>query len=200
MFFYRVRYEVFLGLEGCEELSEKNILEGIKNPLSKGFLKSKKGIVVFNEYQCAPSEENLDKLNKAFKYYYMTVRYLSYFSKTLGYEAKHYDKKRRTVEDRFSLVLDAPIAEDLTMKDAITDNTQDTSEIQSEIWEDTIISETIKQAIKLLTERQKEVINYSFFREMKDKEIAKKIGISPQSVSQTKQAALKKLRRELNIG
>lgn len=176
--------------------------ENSQNPLSNAFIKSEEGDELVRAYLSKPSKENLDRLNEAFKAHYLKIKTFSYFSKTIGFEAKHFDKKRRKIADRFLLILDAPIdgEESMTMKDVIVDPIQNTSDIPSETWEDNITNEDIRNAIKDLTERQKEVIKYSFFQDMKDREIANKLGISQQAVSKTRRAALEKLRRELCIG
>ncbi|QPA31255.1 sigma-70 family RNA polymerase sigma factor [Thermaerobacillus caldiproteolyticus] len=177
-------------------------MEAIQNPLSDSFVKSEEGNELVRAYLSRPSKENLDRINEAFKSYCLKIKTFSYFSKTMGFEAKHFDKKRRKIADRFLLILDAPIdgEESITMKDVIADPTQNTLDIPLETWEDNITNEDIRNAIKDLTERQKEVIKYSFFQDMKDREITNKLGISQQAVSKTRKAALDKLRRELSNG
>lgn len=49
-----------------------------------------------------------------------------------------------------------------------------------------------------LTEREREILNFSIVQNMKDKEIANKLGVSQQSISKTKKVALKKLRESIN--
>lgn len=173
--------------------------EGLDNPLSRGFLESKKGLDAFEEYLGNPTREHLDKLDDAFKSHYMIVKCLSYFSKSLEYEAKHYDKRRRRREHRYSLILDAPLSGDekMTMKDAMPGTVHDPSDIKGESWEDDIADRDMLSALRHLTDRQQEVIQYSFFYELKDKDIAARMGITPQAVSKTRRTALKKLRKEL---
>ncbi len=105
------------------------------------------------------------------------------------------------MKDKFLLVLDSPNYqnEELTMKDTLIDESQDPSDLHLEDLNELIVNDTIRKAIMNLSERQKEILSFSFIQNMKDKEIAKKLKVSQQSVSKTKKAALNKLRREINI-
>jgi RNA polymerase sigma factor (sigma-70 family) len=173
-------------------------LETVQNRLFNAFIRSEKGEQLLKMYLSQPSNENLERLDEAFKIYYLKIKTFSYFSKTISFEAKHFDKKRRKIADRFLVILDSPIDEEenITMKDMIADYSQYVSNISLENWEDNITNEVIRNSIKVLTKRQKEVIKYSFFQNMRDKEIADKLGISQQAVSKTKKLALNKLRRQ----
>jgi RNA polymerase sigma factor (sigma-70 family) len=180
---------------------KSKVFKSVENPLVKGFVENSFGKKLLNDYFQNPSAENEDKLNDGFKSHYLRIKALSYFGKTLTFEAKHFDKRRRKIAERYAALLDAPIGEDdMTMKDNIQDATQNTSEIRTENWEEEITNKYIQMGLEDLTERQKEAIKFSFFEGMRDKEIAEKLGISPQSVSKTKLAALKKLKGVMNVG
>lgn len=180
---------------------ESKIKNNTHNPLIKEFVESHHGKKLIKDYLENPSYKTKNKLNDGFKSHYLKIRALSYFGNFLSFEAKSFDKRRRKNSERYIVILDAPVGEEgTTMKENIQDITQNNSEAKFKNWEDQIENEDIKKNIGDLTYRQKEIIGLSFFEDMKDKEIAKKLKISPQSVSKTKLAALKKFGRGVKSG
>lgn len=166
----------------------------------EGFIKGKKERDLFENYLKNPSVDNFDKLNDAFKCHYLRIKTISYFSKFMVFEAKNYDKTSRRRNTRFSLVLDAPINGQGIMIDSIADHKTLFDEISLETWDESINHKEVRMIVQKLTNRQKEAIKYSYFYCMKDKEIAAKLGISPQAFSKNKLTALRKIRRALNLG
>lgn len=172
-----------------------------KNRLYKEFLNGNEGEFLLREYLKEKTEENLNKLDEAFKIHYLKVRAISYFTKIFEFEAKHYDKKTNLLSNRFSAILDAPIPGqmELTLKDSIQDR-NNTNNINVSSLEEMIENERVSTAVRKLTERQREAIHSYFFQGMKEIEIAMSWGTSKQSVSKAKRTALKKLKGELAVG
>ena len=188
--------------KGVSEVVCQRELKISENRLTNGFLENEKNRMKFESYISNPTQEKLDELNIAFKKHYFKIKCLSYFSKVLSFEAKHYDKKRSLVSNRFQTILDAPVSgeDNITLKDSIKDDVTTETEIRDGNWENEINHEHIRNSLKELTNRQKESIRYYFFEGMKDREIASLWGTSKQSVSKTKQTALRKIRGELQVG
>lgn len=169
------------------------------NPMIQGFLESDEQREAFIRYSEIPSEANLEKLNDAFKRHYVTIQSIAYFSKILTYEAKHFDIERRKRIERYPVILDAPTdGEEGTMKDLLVDENEII--LDKANWEEDIEDEELYSLLTKLTDRQRETIRYSFFERMKDVEIARSTGVSPQAVSKTKREALRKMRRAMKIG
>lgn len=59
------------------------------------------------------------------------------------------------------------------------------------------LSESIKQAIKTLPPRERELIEYKFFNDKKLREISEEFNLSPSRISRIIQSGLNKIRKEL---
>src|SRR5699024_11860207 len=58
---------------------------------------------------CFPTNENLKKVDEAFKEFYGKVRILTYLSNMIYYNAINYDRKIKKDKDREMLILDKPL-------------------------------------------------------------------------------------------
>ncbi|SIS66749.1 sigma-70 family RNA polymerase sigma factor [Salimicrobium salexigens] len=132
----------------------------------------------------------------------MLTKNISYFSKTIVYEAKDFDKKKRKLANRYPATLDSSLVNDdsLILKDYIIDERQNTEKSPYQTWKDEIENDNLRSLIENLSEYQQNTIRDYFFRCLKDSEIAEKRGISQQSVSKTRRLVIKKLRRDMNHG
>jgi RNA polymerase sigma factor (sigma-70 family) len=63
--------------------------------------------------------------------------------------------------------------------------------------EDQISSQELYQALLSLTPKQKKVLQLTYVKQLLDKDIANRLGVSQQAVSQTRRTALKKLKKSL---
>ncbi|KUP09477.1 hypothetical protein Q75_00740 [Bacillus coahuilensis p1.1.43] len=171
------------------------------NPIMVHFLESEKGRAAYALYRKCPTKSNEEILNRYFQLYYVKVKMIAYFAKSLSFEAMDYDKRRRQHENRYSLLLDAPIKDENmeTYKEWIVAEEPSYYEHSLHL-EEVLDRQDIWEAMKLLTKNQKRTLEYAYIKDMKDTEIASEFGISQQAVSKTRQSALKKLRRRLKVG
>ena len=141
---------------------EKKVIE--LNPLLKSFVDSHREFL--EAFYKEPSTFNRERLDKSFKSFYQKVRLLSYFKKTLHYEAVRYDKKLRDHQEKYKLTLDMPLSNASDEKEKILDNIVGESgdheeEISYEKIENYVSDVKLNFIIAQLTERQKEVFAFS---------------------------------------
>ncbi|KGR86172.1 sigma-70 family RNA polymerase sigma factor [Lysinibacillus odysseyi] len=180
----------------------------IQNPILKAFLANEEHLELYKQYNQTQQEHLKTKIDQHFSQFYAQVRAVSYFSKTIHFTALHYDKKRRLFEHRNILFLDRPANEghegggysSVSLKELIEDESASTmfeEKIEKELG-DFIQNPAIYNAILTLNERQKQIFYLSFIKEMSDTEIAKRLHVSQQAITKSKNNALKKVRRMLD--
>ncbi|MFS1514021.1 sigma factor-like helix-turn-helix DNA-binding protein [Chengkuizengella sp. SCS-71B] len=176
-------------------------LKKMKNPILKNFFKEEKHKIQYEEYLKTGDLSYLLQLETSFKEYYYRVRVLNYFNKYLYFKAIKFDMNQRKLQQRFQLILDK--SNDIR-NNYILNSIEDkkayfnVDEMNIEI-EDLVTNEQLRNSISKLTILQKKVIYFYYIKEMKDIEIANKLNISRQSISKTRNTAIKKLRKDFGI-
>ncbi|WP_336783471.1 sigma-70 family RNA polymerase sigma factor [Paenibacillus illinoisensis] len=117
-------------------------------------------------------------------------RFIGYISSMLHYNSIHFDKKIRKLSERYALVLDDIDVKDEAMEESNTESI-------SEPLEEQISDPSLYAAFLRLTTREREVVNLSICKLLRDREIAQVLGVSQQSVSKTRKKALEKLRKAI---
>lgn len=184
-------------LQGIKKFKEKN-KELFENNIVQSFLQNEKHRVILTEAICNPTKENNEALDVAFKKFYFYIRFTSFISSTLYFNAINFDKRHRKVLYRHPLTVDKPLKkdEDSTFKDFIVDSK---SEIQiddilnSDRLSDYIIDPALYRAIETLTARQKQIIFLTYVKGLTDTEIATLLNKTQQSISKTHQKALQNM-------
>lgn len=178
-------------------------MKEIKNPLLQSFLSNPENYRLCREYCDEPTERKRNNLEERFKEFYTRIRTISYFSKAIRFTAQHYDKKIRSINDRFMLILDSPIDKESSegtqsLKDLIVDKGSEV-EIPYTKLEDYIEHKHLYNAIKSLTEQQKRILYLAFIKDMGDTEISKALNVTQQAISKSKRNALRKVRSLVNV-
>ncbi|MCM3006828.1 sigma-70 family RNA polymerase sigma factor [Priestia koreensis] len=181
------------------KLKNKNFLE---NKIIKSFLEKIEHNELFAEVICNPTKENEERLDEAFKRFYFNIRFTSYISSAIYFNAINFDKKSRKMNHRNPLTVDMPIGneEDGTFKDLIVDTTADIqidNILQSERIIDYLENPTLCDAIRSLTQKQQEVLNLAFVYNLSDTKIGMLTSKSQQSVSKIRKKALQEIIRYL---
>ncbi|MGX9134122.1 sigma-70 family RNA polymerase sigma factor [Rummeliibacillus sp. JY-2-4R] len=173
--------------------------EFLNNPLIKDFLSQKENYQLLKMSICHPTTQNKDLVDQAFRVYYFTIRMTSYISTSLYYHAINFDKKIRQLNYRFPVILDRPVKEDseLALKDLAIYH--EDFEIQSDIILDYISDPMIYQAVKSLTLNQRNILYLVYIKSWTDIEVSQYLQISQQAVSKSRNKAIKKIRKQLNI-
>ena len=117
-------------------------------------------------------------------------RFIGYISSMLHYNSIHFDKKIRKLSERYALVLDDIDVKDEAMEESNTESI-------SEPLEEQISDPSLYAAFLRLTTREREVVNLSICKLLRDREIAQVLGVSQQSISKTRKKALEKLRKAI---
>lgn len=132
--------------------------------------------------------------------HYTEIKINKYISKIIYYESINFDKKERKIQSRFPLILDKPLMEQdesVTLKDIIPSEYKVEYKVNSMRIEDHIECPKLLQAIKKLTQRQREVIGLAYIVNLSDTDIAKKSGVSQQAITKIRRKSLEKLRNLL---
>ncbi|MEK4628515.1 sigma-70 family RNA polymerase sigma factor [Solibacillus sp. FSL R7-0682] len=183
-------------------------IKEIKNPLLRDFLSIEEHYELYEQYFLTPNENLKKKIEECFGRFYAQVRVVSYFSKTIHFAARNFDKKKRAYERSNLLYLDAPsktnegVKENsTTLKELIEDkNAMSNFENPFEQkLEELILDYTLHHSILTLNTRQKQILYLAYVLNLSDNEIGKQFNVTQQAISKSKNNALKKVRRMINV-
>lgn len=194
-----------MNLEGVEdcclqdiEKFKKENKEFLENKIIQSFLQDAKNRELFIEVICNPTEESRKKLDKVFKKFYFNIRFTSFISTALYFNAINFDKRHRKIFSRHPLTLDKSLGDDegTSFKDMIVDSN---AEIHVEDFlnsgsiEDYIVDPLLYEAVQALSEKQKEVIDLAYVKGLSDTEISKILNKSQQAISKMHKRALQNI-------
>lgn len=133
-----------------------------------------------------------------FKKYYFHIRFTSFVSNTLYFNAINFDKRYRKMAKRHPLTVDQPLADEKnsSFKDLIKDEKSEInieSFINSAKVESYISDPILNEAINTLSGKQKQVIDLAYIYGLSDTVIAKKLDKSQQAISKIHKRALEKI-------
>jgi RNA polymerase sigma factor (sigma-70 family) len=124
----------------------------------------------------------------------VTRRFVKYMANLILFNSINYDKKRRTIANRFPLTLDN---EEGT--ESVLLSVYDSESVPPNL-KDHITDHSLYKAYESLSEQQQLILSFSYVQGLKDKEIARKLGVSQQNISKQRLKALSKLRGRLEKG
>ncbi|RAP26429.1 hypothetical protein C2W64_01973 [Brevibacillus laterosporus] len=174
----------------------------LSNPILKNFLKEEENLLLFSKVINSPTQENREELDRSFKSFYGKIRLLNFISKLLYYNAIDYDKKVRQRNQRYLLTLDKPIESTsrddiVTIVDFIPSDQPTLDEViihKNNVLDEMIDDRQLSKAIKILTAKEKLMIELAYIHNMSDREIAKKLCVSHQAIGKTRKRAINKIR------
>ncbi|WP_010095562.1 sigma-70 family RNA polymerase sigma factor [Ornithinibacillus scapharcae] len=174
--------------------------EKVNNPIIKSFLASKENLSLVEKAIMDPSYINREKVDKAFQEHYQRIRKIKYISNLIYFFSIDYDKKVKKHKERALLVLDKELSgsESITLKDVISEDNQDMDSFVGNNIFETIEDELLMRAIKSLPQKQIQILDMIYHKELPLKEIATKLQTTPQNISNHHRKALKKLKQILN--
>lgn len=180
-----------------EDFEKKN-KEFLSNRIIKSFLNKQENYQLFLDTIQNPTIDNKEKLDRKFKLFYFNIRFISYISSSLYFNAVNFDKKQRTYSSKYSLSIDRTVQndEEITFKDIIEDPNSEITIDKLSMGDDIsdyIMNPVLYEAIQSLSLKQKEVINLAYMKGLSDTEIAKALDKSQQSVSKIHKKALSKI-------
>jgi RNA polymerase sigma factor (sigma-70 family) len=206
MFIFAVKGEYNLNFEKLDPFCKRKIekfkeenKDFLENSIVKSFLMEEKNQKLLVQFICNPTEENKKLLDKEFKEFYFDIRFTSYISTALYFNAINFDKRYRKMLKRQPLTVDQSIKNDTSQPSLNTLLVDTEAEVQvddilrSENIEDYVTNPVLYEAIQSLTEKQKEVISLAYVKGLTDTEISKVLNKSQQAVSKIHKAALKNI-------
>ena len=171
----------------------------LQNPVIKSFLDIQENMDLLAEVINNPTNLSKKKLDDTFREFYFKIRFTNYLSQAIYFNAINYDKKVKLFLERNKSILDCQIndGESVTLIDYLASKEwQEGQEvyIDSTNIADHLTSYSLYQAIQLLTENQRQLLNLAYIYGLNDSEIAIYLNKSQQAVSRSHKNALKKLR------
>lgn len=187
-------------------LEVERFMEGnrllLEHRVVKSFLKSDYHHQLLVEAICSPTLENKQRLDDEFRKFYFDIRFTTYISTTLYFNAINYDKRHRKLNKRYQTTLDNPLGEDqdASIKDLLEDPNSHINEeqvIRSLDIKEHIVDTRLLKAVDQLTKKQKEVIDLAYVNGLSDTEIAKILGKTQQAISKLHKKALERIKAYL---
>lgn len=120
---------------------------------------------------------------------YEEAKIINWFVTGLKNEAIRLSKKYKKVSDREALVLNKAVDPE-EGKVELVDILAGKEDVERTVEQ----SAFLKEALSILTEKQRKVILATVLESQKEKEVARNLGMTQPAVSQTKARALKKLK------
>jgi RNA polymerase sigma factor (sigma-70 family) len=171
----------------------------LQNPVIKSFLDIQENMDLLAEVINNPTNLSKKKLDDTFREFYFKIRFTNYLSQAIYFNAINYDKKVKLFLERNKSILDCQIndGESVPLIDYLA--SKEWQEGQEVCFESTNIADhltsySLYQAIQLLTENQRQLLNLAYIYGLNDSEIAIYLNKSQQAVSRSHKNALKKLR------
>ena len=171
----------------------------LQNPIIKSFLNIPENMDLLKEVINKPTDLLKKKLDDTFREFFFKIRFTTYLSQTIYFNAINYDKKIKLFSDRNISILDRPLKgnQNGTLIDLL--GSEEWKEGQ-EVWiassniGDHLSSQTLFNGLQLLTENQRQLLSLAYIYGLKDSEISTYLNKSQQAVSRSHKNALLKLR------
>ena len=162
------------------------------------FLENEEHKSLLDNYLINPTDEKRESLQQQFNDFYMQIKLIAYFSKSVPFLAQNFDKLNRQRNQKALLTLS-----DLNGSDGLESIPDETSlhadvSFDIEAVEQYFEHQELYDGISKLTIRQKQLIYFFFIKELTDKEISKALNVSVQTINKQRNAILKKLKRRIS--
>lgn len=121
----------------------------------------------------------------------MKIRFLSYFSKVIFFEAQRFDKKIRAAHLLPLLETDEDENTSNSIHLIYTENKEDKKDELVDYFED----ERLYDIISNLSEDNRKILYWLYVSELDEAQVAKKLGVTKQAVNKRKNNLLKRIRK-----
>lgn len=172
----------------------------LSEPIVKTFFESSSENKILLKKAIEKKDKNASEmLDEKFKEFFFQFRIISYISKLSRNLSIDFDKRQRKLKGKFQLLLDGPNGSNLI------NLTKEENDFLEEILansEKTHLTDYVDDtklinALNELTSKQRKVIKLIYIYELKQSDIARLLNETPQSITNTKRKALKKIRKLL---
>ncbi|MGF9908113.1 sigma-70 family RNA polymerase sigma factor [Brevibacillus porteri] len=139
--------------------------------------------------------KGIEELNRRFKEFYAEARLIKYISSIIHYTSIELSLRNRKIDKACQ-----PTDEIERLVDGLTciSNEGDREGVQE--WKDALSDKRVLEAIQRLTEKEQTTLTLLYLRNLKEREVARLLGVTQQAVSKVKKRALLKLRKQLEGG
>jgi RNA polymerase sigma factor (sigma-70 family) len=142
------------------------------------------------------------QLDKKFSEYYQIAKTIKYLSNLIYFYSIDFDKRIRKYKSRYLTVLDKPMSKNsIENESSLLMNLSDNFNLEESIsqkingnLEQYIQDENVLKALKMLSMKQRRILELIYIKQLKHKEIALIENKTPQSISQLHKHTLKKLK------
>lgn len=174
--------------------------EKLDDPLIRNFLKESSNYNLLLTALQEPSHENQANLDQAFKKHYKEVKIISYISKLIHFFAIDYDKKVNLYYERNILSIDS-------QPDSIGFYEGEKSDDKF-YWEgyefkgellDLVTTKSLFNALKKLPNKQIAILDLKYNKDLNNKEIARVLKESEQSISYHHKKSLRRLKELIQV-
>lgn len=169
----------------------------LSNHVVQHFLCQQSNYQLFTTAICFPTEENWEKLDRAFRQFYTEIRFTNYIAKVIWRYARDLRIKSQRNEAHYLFILDQPIqkgeSSTLTYKDQLADYSEEDF-LEGGSLLDQVADYHLQESLRQLTDKQLRVLESYYVYNITQKEMAHNLGVSQQSISKTMRSALDKLK------
>jgi len=171
----------------------------MKNPIIKSFLDIPENMELLKEVINNPTNILTKKLDDTFREFYFRIRFTSYLSQAIYFNAINFDKKVKLFSYRNMSILDIPVkdSEGRTRIEFFCSKEWKNSQegrIYSSNIKDHLTNYSLYKGIEQLTVNQRQLLSLAYIFDLTDSEIATYFNKSQQAVSKSHKNILKKLR------
>lgn len=164
------------------------------NKLLENFLAEDENLSMLKLVLDDPTVKNKKKLDDKFKDFYFEIRFTSYVISLIRFSSIDFDKKRRSIQKRFSLVLDSSNYDGNNHLKAL--DKQNSISSCSEKIEEIFSEKRLSESIKSLNEKEKKILSLIYIAKFTETEVSKFMKVSQQAISKIKRKALSKIKQE----
>lgn len=177
--------------------------KALNTPVIRAFLEDEQHMKLLIESIDEPTTKNKEAVNESFRTFYMELRLVKYLSQLIHFYSIDVSKRYRRHFARHSYVMDQPLSDDhsLYLHDVLESKDPSVESLVTEggqHLEEVIESPALYKQFLKLSNKQKQVLNLYFVDGLSHKVIAKRLGSTPQNVSQIATRALLKLRTAID--
>ena len=175
----------------------------MENPLIISFLKNENMKALYLDYLNNPDEFTKEIIEYHFSQYCRKIQILSYFSKTLHFDAQRFDMKIRDHSEKYPLILNQDNGfEDILVRENVEDDKViNYDEYAADSYEnigEIISNKQLYMIVDNLKPKNKELLYLLYVKGLEEKEVAKMLGLTIQAVNKRKNTILKQIKQRFN--
>lgn len=175
-------------------------MEGaMENPLIISFLKNENMKALYLDYLNNPDEFTKEIIEYHFSQYCRKIQILSYFSKTLHFDAQRFDMKIRDHSEKYPLILNQDNGfEDILVRETVEDDYDEYAVDNYENLSEIISNKQLYMIVDNLKPKNKELLYLLYVKGLEEKEVAQMLGLTIQAVNKRKNTILKQIKQRFN--